>query len=345
MKTNMMDWVGPLTEETPGEPSLTKSQQRRAQVRRAQIQHRQRKAHYVKKLETDTERYREMIANIRREASEIHAENEVIRAQLLEHSSKLPLDQSLAFLDKIPAPLTHTVPENSNSNDNVTMMLGYDDIMKTPCFSISSEAGETVIDERIFSDSPLNPQLPDMTPHQIQQAINFILALEHICRDHSHPSHFPSSSSFPSSENHSNGLTGRASGHTLMATSLALRTAPPTVFSAAKKTRLFPGSSISFRPPSPDSPDAVSWKTSGLTLQNLYGLACSLHGKDDEEITPVQVWFELVRRYGVETVLSGIDEMKREFVGVVKCPAHFGAVLERGAFESVVGRVLGCAAA
>jgi hypothetical protein len=35
-----------------------------------------------------------------------------------------------------------------------------------------------------------------------------------------------------------------------------------------------------------------------------------------------------------------LDGLKRELVGVVKCP-HFGAWMERGAFESVVGRVLG----
>ncbi|KAK3984689.1 hypothetical protein QBC44DRAFT_336585 [Cladorrhinum sp. PSN332] len=340
MRTDNFNWIGPATQDAvaPGEPPLTKSQQRRAQVRKAQLEHRQRKANYVKKLETDAERYRDMIATTRREALGIHAENEAMRAQL----------QGVSLLSQIP-----TAPLCLNSDD-ITMALGYDNIMSAPCYYISSSPSSSQFESSTSSQgggpistdktcsNPSNSQLPDMAPHQIQQAINFILALEHICRDHSHPSRFPSSSSFPSPDNDC--ITGKESGHTLMATSLALRTAPAAVFSAAKKTRLFPGSSISVRPPAPGSPQAVSWKASGLTLQSLYGLACSLHGTDDAEVTPVQVWFELVGRYGVETVLGGIDEMKREFVGVVKCP-HYGAVLEREAFESVVTRVLGSAAA
>lgn len=171
-----------------------------------------------------------------------------------------------------------------------------------------------------------------------------------------------------------------------MATSLALRNAPRRIFKAASKTRLFPGSSISIRPPSsfsaapsstssnPDitttttahhhsnnynnndnnnnSPSHVggstapssplSWHTSGLTLRSLYELACSLNPADDVEVTPVQAWFELVGRFGAEAIMAEgvLESLKREFVGVVKCP-HYGASLERAAFESVVGRVLG----
>ena len=56
----------------------------------------------------------------------------------------------------------------------------------------------------------------------------------------------------------------------------------------------------------------------------------------------MQAWFELVRRFGVDMVMAEgvLEALRREFVGVVRCP-HFGAVVERGAFESVVGRVLG----
>jgi hypothetical protein len=109
----------------------------------------------------------------------------------------------------------------------------------------------------------------------------------------------------------------------------------------------------------------LSWKASGLTLKSLYGLACSLNpppppspslalaaDNDDEEddgscdrgaeIAPVQAWFELVARFGAaELMREGVlDRLKRELVGVVKCP-HFGASIKRLAFESVVGRVMG----
>ncbi|KAK4464846.1 hypothetical protein QBC42DRAFT_262454 [Cladorrhinum samala] len=334
--------------------SPSKAEQRRAQVRKAQIQHRQRKANYVKTLETDAERYREMIATTRREALAIHAENEAIKAQLLQHSLKLSLDQNLFLTEQMASTPSPRNDDHEAYNmlplEDITMTLGYDDIMNAPCYYISSSPSPSQFGSSVNSlegsaapetcSAAPNPHLPEMTPQQIQQAINFILALEHICRDHSHPSLFSSSSEFPSTDEDC--ITGRESGHTLMATSLALRSAPSNVFQAARKTKLFPGSSISIRPPAPDSSDAVSWQASGLTLQSLYGLACSLHGKDDAEVTPVQVWFELVARYGVDAVLGAIDQMKREFIGVVKCP-HYGAVLEREAFESIVGRVLGSA--
>ena len=83
-----------------------------------------------------------------------------------------------------------------------------------------------------------------------------------------------------------------------------------------------------------------SWRTGGLTLQNLRLLAESL-APPDLELTPVQAWFELVERYGREALSTEVmDAMKREFVGVVKC-IHFGAAMEREAFESVAGRVMG----
>jgi hypothetical protein len=87
---------------------------------------------------------------------------------------------------------------------------------------------------------------------------------------------------------------------------------------------------------------ALSWQgSSGLTLANLYGLASSLN-PGDKELTPVQAWFELASQYHHNLLLDPavLESLKREFVGVVKC-VHFGALMERSAFESVVGRVIG----
>lgn len=100
--------------------------------------------------------------------------------------------------------------------------------------------------------------------------------------------------------------------------------------------------------------DPLSWTTTSLTLRALYGLASSLNPNDQVEVTPVQALFELLVRFGgawlESTAVPGsVDDgsglllserLKRELVGVVKCP-HYGASMERGAFESVVGRVLG----
>ncbi|EAQ93301.1 hypothetical protein CHGG_01536 [Chaetomium globosum CBS 148.51] len=127
-------------------------------------------------------------------------------------------------------------------------------------------------------------------------------------------------------------------GHTLMATSLALRDAPEHIFKAASRSDrlLFPSTK-----PIATNFEAY-WCCTSLTLRSLHGLASSLNPNDGVEVAPVQAWFELVGRFGAERVMATgvLERLKREFVGVVKC-LHYGASMERGAFESVVGRVLG----
>jgi hypothetical protein len=132
-----------------------------------------------------------------------------------------------------------------------------------------------------------------------------------------------------------------------MASSLALRTAPGAVFGAMR------GCSQPHLPPPQQPPSAlaallaataevgapppppISWPASGLTLHSLYGLASSVN-PSDLDLAPVQAWFELAARYPLEMLLRKDveDRLKREFVGVVKCP-HYGAAIERGAFESI----------
>ncbi|KAB5536570.1 RNA polymerase I-specific transcription initiation factor RRN3-domain-containing protein [Coniochaeta sp. 2T2.1] len=141
---------------------------------------------------------------------------------------------------------------------------------------------------------------------------------------------------------------GTESGHTLMASSLALRTAPGAVFDYMRAQPPFPE-----QPPSAHAallaataetgappPPPISWPASGLTLHSLYGLASSVN-PSDLEVAPVQAWFELAARYPLDILLRRDveDRLKREFVGVVKCP-HYGAAIERGTFDSICARVL-----
>lgn len=114
----------------------------------------------------------------------------------------------------------------------------------------------------------------------------------------------------------------------MMATTLCTATAPEALYPLPKECNV------------PPKGAAPTWDASGLTLQNLRLLASSLI-PGDAEITPVQGWFELVERYGSAALLGeAMEALKKEFLGVVQCP-HFGAVMEREAFESVVGRVMG----
>ena len=127
-----------------------------------------------------------------------------------------------------------------------------------------------------------------------------------------------------------------------MASSIALSTAPQQVFKQLGKTQRnlwFTPSALQSNPISGD----INWNSTGLSLHSLHGLATSLN-PGDKEITPVQAWFELAQGFDIDLLLNPavIDHLKRGFHGVVKC-AHYGATMERGAFESVVGRVIGAA--
>lgn len=85
----------------------------------------------------------------------------------------------------------------------------------------------------------------------------------------------------------------------------------------------------------------ISWPATGLSLETLHALASKL-SPPETELAPVQAWFEILRAYGTVVVLNQelMAQMLAQFAGVVKC-LHFGAVIERDAFDSVVTRVLG----
>ena len=137
-----------------------------------------------------------------------------------------------------------------------------------------------------------------------------------------------------------------------MASSLALRTAPGALFDnmraqpqppplpPAALASLLASTAETGARSQPPPPPLVSWRASGLTLESLYGLASSIN-PPDLELTPVQAWCEFAGRYPLEILLRKDveDRLKKAFVGVVKC-LHYGAAIERGAFESICARVL-----
>lgn len=72
-----------MSEKTEDSEQSAKDK-RRAQVRRAQNQHRARKANYTKQLEADIISIREKIEDVERHRCTLETENQVIRAQLCE---------------------------------------------------------------------------------------------------------------------------------------------------------------------------------------------------------------------------------------------------------------------
>lgn len=122
----------------------------------------------------------------------------------------------------------------------------------------------------------------------------------------------------------------RARGHMLMTSSYCMSSAPSDVYkkrwdlvNPLKKTT------------------SLDWQGFLPTLQTLHNLAL-LVNPDNIELTPIQIWFELVQRYGVTRLLCSetMSTLAREFKGTLRC-VIYGAAVERTVFESIISRVLG----
>ncbi|CZR59110.1 uncharacterized protein PAC_09002 [Phialocephala subalpina] len=99
-----------------GESSnLTQKQRRRAQVRKAQIEHRQRKENYVKHLEQDVINLREMIAQAETESVLFQHENEAIKSTLQKANVLAP--PTSQFQTRAPP-----IPENPLPEGNFDFM-------------------------------------------------------------------------------------------------------------------------------------------------------------------------------------------------------------------------------
>ncbi|KJZ80605.1 hypothetical protein HIM_00455 [Hirsutella minnesotensis 3608] len=338
---------------------------RREQVKRAQVQHRQRKANYLKQLEIDVSTLRDLVSLTEHEAQAIKKQNDSIRSILRDSG----VTQLVAAVSISPHPPSHSLgPQAQGTSDtaspdaaqlqdaierftvdepspelfgdidveDLTVTLGLNDIMGTPCFQICSNssvdsggaASSVVSGPTATTASTPEPRVEmPLTPEQEFKAINFILALEHICWDHFAPSDFPT---------HPHASDARSRGHALTASAYFMASAPDSVF---RERRALGGGPLRRSPQSPAP--VFQWPAPAISLASLLGLAKSLNDSD-AEITPVQAWFELATRYPVATLLEDrvLDTLLREFRGVVHC-IHFGAIIERMSFESIVARVLG----
>ncbi|RSM13455.1 hypothetical protein CDV31_005875 [Fusarium ambrosium] len=324
-----------------------KAKLRRAQVRRAQIQHRQRKAEYQKELELDITHYRELISLTEFEAGELRRQNDEIRTLLAAKGIAIPEPQY--HLQRPPGEgddwvddILGTVGYDSGSLapsegdmfadvnvDDIIVTLKKDDCMDTPVFSIRSNSASSNA-----TNSPAAEEDSGLSQEEEQMVVNFILSLEHICWDHFFLGDFPSHSYLADDE---------AKGHTLMASSLCMAHAPQHVFLGRKlvssASSCHNRRSLGLDPAVP--PVSFEWPSPAISLSSLHGLARSLN-PGDKELTPIQAWFELAASFDKSVLLdpATLDLLSKELNGVVKC-LEFGAVMEREAFNSVVGRVLG----
>ncbi|KAM5351716.1 hypothetical protein ACJ41O_004439 [Fusarium nematophilum] len=339
--------------------SLTASEKakiRRAQVRKAQIQHRQRKAEYVKELELEITHFREMISLTEFESSELLKDNEAMKALLSGRGIAIPrcgsqcairpgmakerlvddswIDESLglgAQADDDPGALQQEEEDlfaDINVED-IIVTLKKDDAMDTPVFSIRSNSSSSN-----STSPPATEGVMKLSPDEEQMVINFILSLEHICWDHFFLGDYPS---------HAHLADDEAKGHTLMASSFCMAHAPEQVFLGRKlissASSCHNRRKLGLDPYVP--PVFFEWPSPRISLSSLHGLASSLN-PGDKELTPIQAWFELSNRFDRGFLLDRdrLAALGGELRGVAKC-LEFGAVMEREAFESVIGRVLG----
>ncbi|KAI2467226.1 hypothetical protein F4781DRAFT_322377 [Annulohypoxylon bovei var. microspora] len=366
------------------ESDLSKGKARRAQVRKAQIQHRERKANYTKQLEMDVARLRDLIEQTERQSLTLRTENEAIRRRLNFASAPEPEFDFSFPQDMVPE---YTVSLLASSESLATPLYQVQRIPTPSSLSSHSPAVGEGVQEFIDVGGVLGMM---MSQAQVDHAINFILGLEHICWNHFHPSYYAHGDYDPE---------GKENGHMLMASALALRSAPPGVWeqiSAENERRQqappaaapSPDALSTFLSPSSNAPPSATTLTSwplppppststststsaashshshghghqhhynpnfshptssttepALTLESLYHLASSLNPASGPELAPVQAWFEIARLYGGAAVLDAplMDRVRAALAPAVEC-LHFGAVIQRPAFEDAVAGVLG----
>ncbi|KAF6810338.1 methyltransferase domain-containing protein [Colletotrichum sojae] len=226
---------------------------------------------------------------------------------------QLEYAQETMVVEYDPYPPVEIFP-NVNMGD-ITVTMRKDDTLGTPCFQISPSASSRTL-------SSQRPAAPDqLSPEQEITAINLILSMEHICWNHFHPRQYP---------RHADPVKA-ASGHTMMASTMCMSSAPERVYRSIRRREV----------ETQHTWEASTGAGSALSLRSLLALAKTLN-PGDIELTPVQAWFELAARYGAAPLMEEriVEALKREFCGVVDC-IHFGAIIERDAFESVVARVMG----
>ncbi|KAI0852669.1 hypothetical protein F5Y00DRAFT_227278 [Daldinia vernicosa] len=233
---------------------------RRQQVRKAQKQHRQRKVNYTNQLEMDVAKLRDLIEHTERESLAIRNENETIRRRLLRNTAPAPAAQvglmplALTYGSSISSLPEYTVSliNSSEALDKPMFQVQRVSAQSSSWSSLGGFANEQTASGAAggFEDAAgIRGRRLLITQTETDQAINFILELERICWNHFHPSMYNHNDYDPEAREH---------GHSLMVSTMALRSAPPEAWAqiSAEEARQasLPSHSHSHSAPPPSLP-------------------------------------------------------------------------------------------
>ncbi|KAK5058626.1 hypothetical protein LTR84_010890 [Exophiala bonariae] len=317
-------------EEVPldEDESNGKSARRREQVRRAQRTHRDRKATYVKTLESEVAKLRAKDSAHETEVLALRGLIRGLKDLIKQYKIILPpdlasdpllsspeatveiftlADQSQSIRayfpeDYIPNPSTFISPPTTSTDTTFSSMLN-------PSTSTSSSdlllTGLTISDAPSFtpshgqsSQSGLNVSMPVYHPHGLgstQVGVEFVLALEQPCLRH-HYSHC---------------IDAEGSGHEMMLMSPIMSRSP------ALNASLDPRSGL---------PSGSKWTVPAVELEKLLEFSDRL--SLDGEITPVEVW-QRIRQHPNFSLLTreGLTALQNTLVPQIRC---FGYVPSGG---------------
>ncbi|KAL8749681.1 MAG: hypothetical protein Q9199_007535 [Rusavskia elegans] len=312
---------------------------RREQVRQAQRTHRQRTQNYIKTLEEEVVRLRGSEGDLKSENKKLFSQVGVLRTALILANVPLPAgfegSPQLAQLPSLDSELPASISFRTDSSNHQRLHVdwptqSHSQPASAPASTPAPQAptggfapgdfhgredwipqdkplpivpNDTLMSPLGFDSTYENPQ-PQMASKILdtpEVAVDFVLALEHVCMGH-----IPHPANPPSDEPTNHAL--------LMSTALIARG---------------PG------PPQLNS----SWSADGSMIKGLLNLASAINLQG--EITPVEAWHRLRQYPGFSSLDKWTFEMiKTKLSASVQC-REFGAVIDEERFLFTLGSVLG----
>ncbi|KAL1871065.1 hypothetical protein VTK73DRAFT_2261 [Phialemonium thermophilum] len=310
-------------------PALTRRQELNRQAQRT---HRERKELYIKALEDEVLRLKEIYSNVSQDKDRLAEENRQLRALLAQNGLSPPTSGPSRFLDDaISNPslagtssgsVSGGAPPSSHTSFTpppVSARLGTSPVgsghQQGPHYHSSPQNGQAGVNTIPEAGPPKNPDID-----YEQTGIDFVLSLEKPCMDH-----------LPWLVERASGAgSNEPCGHALMAS------CPPEPFSDLTPDIPF-GYSNATTEPASQGPGQRTWELSKGDLATLLDLSKRLDL--DGEITPVMAWGMILAHPKLaELKAEDFARLTEELRGKVRCYG-FGAVLEefevRDALETI----------